>query len=66
MNTYRPLLRPAGFATLPKGVKWDFVETPSYITMRPDLLRSTHPHGVISTERPLTKDECSQFDLLSQ
>jgi hypothetical protein len=65
-NLYRPMLRPAGFATLPRGVKWDYVEAPSYITARPDLPRSSHPHGIISTERPLTKDEREHFDLLAQ
>ena len=28
---YRPLLRPAGFATMPPGLKWDFVEVPREI-----------------------------------
>ena len=62
-NTYAPMLRPANHATLPPGVKWDYVETPPYITKRPDLPRSNEPHGVIKTDRPLTAAEQSHFDL---
>lgn len=61
---YRPLLRPAGFATLPRGLVWEYVEAPAYVTQRPDLPRSTHLHGVIATDRPLTPDEIERFDLL--
>lgn len=60
---YIPLFRPAGYATLPRGLQWSYVEAPAYITLRPDLPRSQHPHGVIETERPLTKDEMRDFDL---
>lgn len=63
MFKYRPLLRPAGFATLPSGLRWEYVEVPSYITKRPDLPISRHPHGIISTDRKLTDAECERFDL---
>jgi len=59
---YIPLLRPAGFATLPPGLDWSYVEVPGYITKRPDLPRSSHPHGVIEC-RELTKDEQERFGL---
>ena len=63
MTKYRPMLRPAGFCTLPQGVKWDYVEAPSYITARPDLPSSSYPHGIIAIDRELTVDECKHFDL---
>lgn len=59
---YIPLLRPASFCTLPRGVKWEFVEVPSYVN-RFDLPASSHTHGVIATDRKLTADECDRFDL---
>lgn len=59
---YIPLLRPPGFATLPGKLEWAYVEVPSYITKRPDLPKSSHPHGVIEC-RELTADEMSRFDL---
>lgn len=62
-HKYRPLLRPAGFSTLPSGLRWEYVEAPSYITKRPDLPTSQHPHGVIAVDRALTADECDRFDL---
>lgn len=62
MNTYRPLLRPAGFDTLPRGIQWDYVEMPRDIShRRPELPVSLHPHGVISTDKPLTQEEKSSF-----
>lgn len=63
MNLYRPLLRPASFATLPRGVRWEYVEAPPYVNRRPDLRQSDFPHGVIKTDRALTPDEIEQFDL---
>jgi hypothetical protein len=64
MNLYRPLLRPASFCTLPKGVKWEYVEVPSDIAHnRPDLPVSRPRYGAISTDRPLTPDEREHFDL---
>ena len=62
MSRYIPLLRPAGHASLPEGLAWSYVEAPSYVTKRPDLPRSSHPHGVIEC-RELTKDEQERFDL---
>lgn len=62
MAKYIPLLRPAGFATLPSGLSWTYVEAPSYVTRRPDLPTSRHPHGVIEC-RELTADEADRFDL---
>jgi len=62
MNHYQPLLRPAGFATLPEGVTWQYVEAPSYLPLAP-APQSRHVHGIIETDRPLTKAECETFDL---
>jgi hypothetical protein len=55
-------LRPAGFATLP-GIDWEYVTAPAYITQRPDLPRSRHPHGTIATTRELSADEVDRFGL---
>ncbi len=63
-HRYRPLLRPAGFATMPAGLKWDYVEVPREIAhLRPNLPVSRHRYGVIVCERELTKTECRHFDL---
>jgi hypothetical protein len=59
---YIPLLRPASFATLPRGLAWSYVEAPRYITQRPDLPTSQFTHGMIEC-RELTIDECLAFDL---
>jgi hypothetical protein len=65
MARYRPLYRPAGFATLPSGLKWNFVEVPLYYAAsRPDLPVSRHTHGVIETTRDLTEAEIFTFELL--
>ena len=66
MNRYRPMLRPAGFATLPPGVRWEYVQSPamSGLCNRPDLPRSDYRYGVISTDRALTVDEINHFDLV--
>jgi hypothetical protein len=64
VHLYRPLLRPATFATLPAGVAWEYAEMPpSLAHRRPDVPMSTHVHGVIRTDRALTADECERFDL---
>jgi len=61
---YQPLLRPAGFATLPKGLQWDYAEVPGNIAHhRLDLPVSRHQHGLIRVDRRLTADECRDFDL---
>ena len=63
-NTYRPLLRPVGCATLPNGLEWDYVEMPPDLAAyRADVPRSSHRYGVIRTARALTADEMSRFDL---
>lgn len=63
MPLYRPLLRPASFATLPRDLKWKYAEAPPYVNRRPDIPQSDFPHGVIETERELTPDEIEHFDL---
>ena len=64
-NIYRPTLRPASFCTLPRGLRWDYVEAPASIAqMRPDLPKSAEPFGVIKTERPLTAEEMFNFDIV--
>jgi hypothetical protein len=61
---YRPLLRPAGFATMPPGLKWDYVEVPREIAhLRPNLPVSRHRYGVIACERELTEEECQRYEL---
>lgn len=60
---YRPLLRPVGYATIPDGVEWEYVEAPPNLTTRPDLPASRHPYGVIKTDRKLTADEKSRFGM---
>lgn len=63
-NRYRPMLRPASFATLPSGLQWEYVEAPYDIAhLRPDLPVSRNPHGIIQTVRPLTTDEMERFSL---
>ena len=61
---YRPMLRPAGFATMPAGLKWDYVEVPREIAhLRQNLPVSAHRYGVIACERELTEKERHNFDL---
>ncbi len=61
---YRPLLRPAGFATMPAGLKWDYVEVPREIAhLRQNLPVSRHRYGVIACDRELSEKECRNFDL---
>lgn len=64
MFLYRPTLRPAGFATLPAGVRWQFHELPSDDYSERDLPRSRWRYGVIETDRELTAKECDTFDLV--
>ena len=59
---YKPMLRPAHTASLPRGLTWDFAEAPAYVN-RPDLPRSSHRYGVIVTYRELTVSERKNFDL---
>jgi len=61
---YRPRNRPAGFATLPAGLQWEFAEMPPDLShRRPDVPRSAHRYGVIATSRPLTSEELERFEL---
>ena len=61
---YRPMLRPVGFATMPAGLKWDYVEVPRDIAhLRQNLPVSAHRYGVIACERELTEKERHNFDL---
>ncbi len=64
---YRALLRAAGFATLPSGVKWDYYERPAMpgLCAREELPMSIYRYGVISTDRKLTEAEQEAFDLQS-
>jgi hypothetical protein len=68
MNRYRMLYRPAGYATLPRGVKWEFVEAPAlpgllHWRMYAVLPPSRHLYGVIETDRPLTQQELNDYQL---
>jgi hypothetical protein len=65
MNLYIPRFRPAGFATLPPGVGWEYVEVPRMFGLcnRADLPQSRHTYGVIRTSRPLTTEEQRSFEL---
>ena len=61
---YRPLLRPAGFCTLPEGLSWNYIEIPSeYPADRRDLPISRHRLGIIATRRQLTAKGRYTFDL---
>lgn len=62
---YKPILRPVGQATLPRGLKWEYVAAPPDISFRrPELPTSVRwPHGLITTGRPLTKQEMETFDI---
>lgn len=63
-NFYRPMLRPASFATLPAGIKWEYVEAQWDLAhIRSDIPRSDNRLGVIATDRPLTIEEREQFSL---
>ena len=62
--TYRPILRPASFCTLPAGVKWEYVESPWDLAhILRDIPRAANRHGIISTSRRLTENERARFDL---
>jgi hypothetical protein len=66
MYLYRPMLRPASFCTLPRGVEWDYVEAPAIspdIARRRGLPLSVWTHGIISTNRELTREERENFDI---
>lgn len=66
MFLYRPYLRPVGFATLPRDVKWDYVEAPAdqpLIAVRRGIPLSTNRHGIISLDRQLTASEREQYGM---
>lgn len=58
--------RPASFATLPPSLTWEYVEAPSMsgIICRPDLPVSSHRYGVIKTDRALSDEECTAFEII--
>jgi len=61
-HIYKPLLRPAAFAGLPKG--WDYIAAPPDLAhKRPDIPVSSHIHGVIGYHRQLRQDEVKSHDL---
>lgn len=61
---YRMLYRPAGFATLPKGIQWEFVEVPPGHPNPYRLEISAFPFGLFRTDRPLTADELTTFEIV--
>lgn len=62
---YRPVFRPPGFATLPQGVGWDYVEVPPNLSFyRPELPVSRYTYGIIRTDRQLTERERDTYQLL--
>lgn len=63
-HLYRPQYRPAGFATLPPGLVWEYAQMPPDLAhRRPELPRSSHRFGVIVTTRALTAEECERYSL---
>lgn len=62
---YVPMLRPAGYATLPSGIDWEYVATGHHYTSkyRPDVPVGKTLYGVIITSRPLTHDELERFSM---
>ena len=62
-HLYKLLLRPASSFTLPRGVKWSYVEAPWNLHTRPDLPRSKNQYGVIEIDRRLTDEELEHFDI---
>ncbi len=65
-NRYRTTLRPAPFGGVPHGLKWWFVQLPwDHPGAHHVEPRSLHRYGVIETNRPLTRDEMSNFDIVA-
>ena len=62
---YVPMLRPAGYATLPSGIDWEYVATGTHYTAnhRPDVPVGKTLYGVILTSRFLTPGELERFSL---
>ncbi len=67
MTIFRYALRnrPPGYATVPWGWPWEYVEVPHYMAQyRPELpVTIQHRHGVISSEVQLTKEQMAAFEL---
>ena len=64
--TYRPRLRPVGYATMPSDVKWEFIEAPAYDPMigaRLGIPVSRSQYGIIATDRQLTKEERDRYGM---
>lgn len=61
---YRTLYRPAGFATLPAGLSWRFVEAPLGEYWAPHTIpTSRYRYGVIETDRELTFEELHTYQI---
>ena len=59
---YKPLLRPAVFAGLPKG--WDYAEAPpDLVHRRRDIPASSWRYGIIRYDRRLSHEEETRNDL---
>ena len=64
---YKPVHRPAGTHTLPRGIDWRYCEAPPDLAhRRPDIPPSVHRYGIIATDRALTAEECEHFSLEPQ
>ena len=65
MNTYAMKYRPAGFASLPRDIRWDYVAMPTMFGLcgRRDLPTCRHTFGLIQTDRPLTQAEMDTFEI---
>lgn len=67
MTSHRYVMRyrPASRYTLPQGVTWGYVETPTMFGLAnlPLLPISRHRYGVIETSRALTADEMRDFEI---
>jgi hypothetical protein len=65
MKIYRTTVRPVSIFTLPHGVRYELVTAPWTITaLRPDLPRSQHRYGTFTTDRALTREEMTHFDIV--
>jgi hypothetical protein len=64
-HRYRMKYRPCGFATLPQGLTWNYVEAPVMhgLANRPDLPTSRHMFGVFEADRPLTDQEREDYEI---
>lgn len=61
-HLYKPLWRPVTFATIPRGLAWDYVEAPdANVAVRRGLPLSKHLFGIIKTNRLLTTEEQNDY-----